>query len=336
MSTEKPGSEVEVREEQPLAAPRITPQYVQETKQQIALLQGLVKDLLIRGVDYGRIPGTPADSLWDPGASQILGAFNSYPGERRILKFEDSARLISFCVEVPIIHRESGQVVTTGIGAASTLETKYKYRWVSDPLERGYDQESVKTLKKKTERGKTVYRIPNPEHSELLNTIVKMASKRAEVDGAESLPGVASVLRQMFSGQPVKPPAETEGPRWTHFWGEVRRLGFTDQEAYQKLGVTSMKDWLSSGKSLDEALNILRGKTDVDEKGPEEAADESPEAEDRERILTSIKSLGWDDAKLTAYLQDRCKDKSITTIEQIPDEKVRQIANELADWESMA
>lgn len=333
MSMEEPGSKVTVREEQPLAAPRITPQYVQETKQQIALLQGLVKDLLIHGVDYGRIPGTPADSLWDPGASQIFGAFNCYPGERRILKFEDSARLISFCVEVPIIHRESGQVVTTGIGAASTLETKYKYRWVPDPLERGYDQKSAKTLKQKTERGKTLYRIPNPEHSELLNTIVKMASKRAEVDGAESLPGVASVLRQMFSGQPVNPPEETESPRWTRFWAEVRRLGLTDHEVHQKLGVTSMKDWLSSGKSLDEALNILRGKT---EQGPEEAADESPEAEERDRIQASIKNLGWDGAKLTAYLQDRCEDKLITTIEQIPDEKVHQIANELADWESMA
>ena len=48
--------------------PRVTPESIQETTQSIALLQGMVRDILVRGVDYGRIPGTPQDSLWDPGA----------------------------------------------------------------------------------------------------------------------------------------------------------------------------------------------------------------------------------------------------------------------------
>ncbi|MBA7691082.1 hypothetical protein ES703_99620 [subsurface metagenome] len=254
MVTEK-GAEVTVVEQMPKPAPRITPASIEQTKQSIALLQGMVRDLLIRGVDYGRIPGTPADSLWDPGASQIIGAFNCFPGERRILKFEDTDTKISLCLEVPIISRETGAVATTGVGAASTLETKYKYRWVDDPLQCGYDEESMKTLKTKKDGAKTLYRIPNPEHSELLNTIVKMASKRAEVDGAESLPGVGSVLRQMFSRG--KLPAQ-EGPMWNRFWAEVNRLGLTEEEVHQKLHVASMKDWLSSGKSLDQALDILR------------------------------------------------------------------------------
>jgi len=264
--------ELAKREEQftptaPPPVPRITPETIQDTMQSIALLQGMVRDTLIRGVDYGRIPGTPQDSLWDPGASQIIGSFNCYPGERRILKMEDNQEKIVTCVEVPIISRATQQVVGSGIGAASTLETKYKYRWVANPQEWGYDDTAIKTFR--TKRGKdddgndtTLYRIPNPEHSELLNTIVKMASKRAEVDAAESLPGVASVLRQIFSGKRFKgsDKEEYEGPRWQRFWGEVRRLGYTDEEARTKLGVTSMKDWLAHGHSLDEALNILRGR----------------------------------------------------------------------------
>lgn len=266
MVIEKRGNEVTITE-MPKPAPRITAASIEQTEQSIALLQGMVRDLLIRGVDYGRIPGTPQDSLWDPGASQIIGAFNCFPGERRILKFEDTDTKISVCLEVPIISRETGIVATTGVGAASTLETKYKYRWVDDPPQWGYDEDSMKTLKTKIDKNKTLYRIPNPEHSELLNTIVKMASKRAEVDGAESLPGVASVLRRMFSRE--KPPAR-EGPRWDRFWGEVSRLGLTEDEVHQKLRVASMKDWLSSGKSLDQALDILRGRQTV---GPEPERD---------------------------------------------------------------
>jgi hypothetical protein len=257
-------TELVKKEEVRIPAPRITPEAIQETMRSIALLQGMVKDLLIRGVDYGRIPGTPQDSLWDPGASQIISAFNCYPGERRMLKFEDNEEKIVVCVEVPIVSRATGQVVGTGVGAASTLETKYKYRWVPNPQEWGYDETAIKTFK--TKRGRDdegtetmLYRIPNPEHSELLNTIIKIASKRAEVDAAESLPGVSSVLRQIFSGRKVAR-GEYESPVWQRFWGEVRRLGYTDQEAHAKLGVLSMKDWLGKGHSLDEALDILRGK----------------------------------------------------------------------------
>jgi len=261
---------------------RINPQTIQQMKGEIRLLQGMVRDLLSRGVDYGRIPGTPADSLWEPGASQIIGAFNCYVGERRILKFEDTSERISTCVEVPIISRETGRMAATGIGAASTLETKYKYRWVEKLGEWGYDQESAKGLRTKVDRGRTLYRIPNPEHGELLNTIIKMASKRAEVDGAESLPGVASVLRQMFSGRSPgnrnqDEEMEYQGPVWTRFWGEVRRLGLTDGEAHTKLGVTSMKSWLSSGHSLDEALDILRGRQEQGEESAESATERLPE-----------------------------------------------------------
>lgn len=243
--------------------PQITPESIIKTKQSIALLQGMVKDLLIRGTDYGRIPGTPQDSLWDPGASNIIGAFNCFPGERRILKFEDNAEKIVVCVEVPIISRETGMVATTGIGAASTLELKYKYRWVPNPLEFGYNEESMKTLKTKTEGNKILFRIPNREHSELLNTIVKMSSKRAEVDAAESLPGVASVLRQIFSRQRS---TADKGTVWDQFWGEANRLGMDENEVHQKLGVASMKDWFSSGKSLKQALDILRGRQEYGNK----------------------------------------------------------------------
>ena len=344
--------ELAKREEQltpalPPAVPRVSPETIQDTMQSIALLQGMVRDTLIRGVDYGRIPGTPQDSLWDPGASQIIGSFNCYPGERRILKLEDTDEKIVAVVEVPITSRATQQEVGSGIGAASTLETKYKYRWVSNPAQWGYNDEAIKMFK--TKRGKDdegndaiLYRIPNPEHSELLNTIVKMAAKRAEVDAAESLPGVASVLRQMFSPkkgreQPQPRKGETakedyEGPRWQRYWGEVARLGYTQQESYQKLGVAKMHDWLASGRSLEEALAILRGKKEEpgieDETGtvaPATAAEEEPTGAtapaDEEGVVINLEwlkesqqTLKWTNETMLSFIsaQYKVSGKTIT------------------------
>lgn len=333
----------------PVLPPRITPETIHETMQSIALLQGMVKDILIRGIDYGRIPGTPQDSLWDPGASQIIGSFNCYPGQRRILKLEDSDQKIVALIEVPIISRATGQEVGTGIGAASTLETKYKYRWVPNPQEWGYDEATLKTFK--TKRGRDddgnetiLYRIPNPEHSELLNTIVKMASKRAEVDAAESLPGVSSVLRQIFSGKKVtrNEKGEYEGPVWQRFWGEVRRLGLTDKEAHIKLGVISMKDWLAKGRSLGEALNILRKNEseDVEESEGGTTAPLTAEAEPEEKIegegfhiqmdflKESLKALKWTEDTCKTFLVSKYKVSPEGTLAQVIGRLTREQAEE--------
>ena len=248
--------------------PQVTPATIQETVQTIALLQGMVRDTLLRDIDYGRIPGTPQDSLWDPGASMIISSFNCYCGQRRILRLEDTDGKIAICLEVPVISRKLQQEVGTGIGGASTLETKYKYRWVPNPKEWGYDETAITTFKTKKGRDNgretMLYRIPNPEHSDLLNTIIKMASKRAEVDAAEALPGVSSVLRQIFSGKAPKqdrkaPQDDYANPRWQRFWGEVTRLGYTEAEAHAKIGVRSMHDWLAENHTLNEAIAILRG-----------------------------------------------------------------------------
>jgi len=65
----------------------------------------------------------------------------------------------------------------------------------------------------------------------------------------------------MFSGKLPKQASSQDNytiPRWQRFWGEVTRLGYTQEEAHIKFGVKSMHDWLAKNHTLDEALNILR------------------------------------------------------------------------------
>ncbi len=134
------------------------------------------------------------------------------------------------------------------------METKYGYRWVTDPEGYGYDREG---LKKRNRDGREFYRIVNPEWSELENTILKMARKRAEVDAAMALPGVSRFMSKLNQG---RQPARSSGPPsedWTGFWPRTKAMGLTADQVHEYLSVGSMKEWTDSGRTMNEAIRKL-------------------------------------------------------------------------------
>ncbi len=339
----------------------VSPQYVESTVRSLELLRRLVHEVLVEGRDYGSVPGVP-EFLWDPGASTIIASFNCHAGQRRILSHVDDGKRLSMVIEVPIIHNIAQVEVGSGIGATTVAETKYKYRWERNPEYWGYSEDDIAKLETRERYDHTEYKILNPEPSDLLNTVVKMASKRAEVDAAEGLPGAASALKELLdpklkrgykpsnANRPTGEPDE-DNPRWTAFWTQAKALLGTLAEkqgielttlVHQMLGVKSAKDWVKAGKSLDDAIRVLSTKIteggQVEQKSQPETSPAETEGVtiDRKRIEASVKKLAWDEKKLKSYLADRCKDKLIISIDKIPDNKVNTIANELADWENMA
>jgi hypothetical protein len=249
---------VAVRSDQVPSLVKLTAQDIAIISENIRMAESLTMSVLEREIDYGQLPGTPAPGLFDPGASKIINGFNCYP-DYRVLHHVEEDGLISMVVQSVLISRRNQQIVGTGIGAASTRETKYKYRWVLDPQNYGYTPEQIKTLKTKDKqvRGQPTkeYRIENPEYGELVNTITKMAAKRADVDAAQSLPGVSSALRKIFTGR--KPMGAQGGPAWNRFWSQVAALGLVREKVHEILKVKSMNDWISAGKSLNDAIEIL-------------------------------------------------------------------------------
>lgn len=253
------GSEIALRADTAVA-PReqfnnpliVTPVYVERQKQSLALINQLVNETLVEGRDYGMVPGVPDEFLWDAGAGQIIGAFSCHPGPARIIKDTDDGTKISVILEIPLMSFETGQEMGCGLGAASTLETKHKYRWVkeSDLEDWGYEtKEARATLKtKKNGYGTTVYRILNPEHAELVNTVWKMAAKRARVAAAKNLPGVAAVLAERFSKKSSKgqQPEQRVANQWDVFWSAMKQRGLTSEQVHALLGVDSIKTWLAN------------------------------------------------------------------------------------------
>lgn len=263
--------------------PSLTPQGVEHIKEQIALMQRLVREVLETDVDYGKTPGIPRPYLFEAGAQKISGAFNCYPGHRRIVYSRDDSEMICFVIEVPIIHRLSQKEVGTGIGAASTQETKHRYRWVSkeDAEFLGYDPDKLKHRYGKHAHD-IEYRIPNPEHEDLLQLITHQASKRGFVDAVEGLPGVGSELKKLFGQK-----GSTDKPDWNTFYGHMQRLGVDSNAVHRRLGVKSLYDWLATGKTLDDAykeiLNQL-GKEGM----PKAPVDEPPRAPDDVNAISEM------------------------------------------------
>jgi len=240
---------------------------IEVTKQNIKLCEQLVREVLERDIDFGRIPGVPQPFLWDSGAAKIMSAFNCYP-DYKVIDATIQVPHIRYTIACYLINRKTQQVVATGIGAAYTKEIKHRYRWVEDPEKEGI---SPKGLKRNRD-GK--YRVPNPDTEDLLNTIAKMAAKRADVDATQSLPGVAATLRKLFLGKPTgtqeqrsskgspsKTEDQAEKPTWRWFAAKLQTLGVTQAQARDILGVNSIKDdWVGVQKrTIEEAYEIIKG-----------------------------------------------------------------------------
>ncbi len=246
----------------------------------VAMSEKLVTTLLEREIDYGRTPGTPTDGLWDAGAAKIMAGFNCYV-DHQVLFHTDEEKLISWCIQANIISRETQTIVGTGVGAASTRETKYKYRWVPDPQNYGYGADEIAKMKTRDEGRK--HRIPNPEYGELVNTLFLMAAKRAEVDGARSMPGVGGALKKLFENKIKHQPGgavKKENP-WSQFWGQVAQLGLTQDQARDKLGVKSMKEWTDKGGTRESAIAELAAVLARDKTGETQQRVESKDIPER-------------------------------------------------------
>lgn len=271
LATIEPGAPLApVAQDQFTSAIVITPEYVERTKQSLTLLRGLVNDVLVEGRDYGTVPGIGDEFLWEPGASQIIGSFNCHTGPARLIKEVDDGQKISVVMEVPLISFLTGQEVGCGVGAASTLETKHKYRWLRkyELADWGFESdEAIKALKTKEDRWHNVlYRIMNPEHDELINTIWKMAFKRGKVAAAKGLPGVSSALVEKFNKKQGQQPDKKKTDEWAVFWAEMRQRGLTGDQVHGLLKVHSIKDYVKDGKTpadaraaVDKALAQQKG-----------------------------------------------------------------------------
>lgn len=151
---------------------------IQKAKLQRAALEKLFKEILVQGTDFDRVPGTDKPTLLKSGAELLCQVFHLAPGKADIIQITEDfdTDTYSYMIGVPIYHRETGVLIAYGIGAANSREPKYRYRNI--------EEDGVKT------------KIENPDPAGQQNTLVKMAAKRAFIDGVLKATGASRMFTQ--------------------------------------------------------------------------------------------------------------------------------------------
>ena len=184
--------------------------------QAINRFQQVVHATMVKDLDYGVIPGTQRPTLLKPGAEKIaklLGLADQYEIAD---KSEDwRSPFFRYLIKCRLVHLGTGSVVSEGLGECNSMESKYRYRWLSErDLPPGVDKSKLVAQERRSKTGGhwTMYRFENDDIYSQVNTILKMAKKRALVDAALSAGRLSDVFTQDMEDIPQPTPGDESPP----------------------------------------------------------------------------------------------------------------------------
>lgn len=195
-----------------------------EIQMQVNLIQEVMKKVMKDGTHYGKIPGCGDKKvLLKPGAEKLSLTFHLRPvidndRDVRVEKMSGYAGHVEITVYCHILN-SSGLEIATGIGSCSTMESKYRYRGgekkpTGEPVPKeywnlkkegqvteaqqllggpGYGAFKIDGVWQICEFGE---KLENPDIADTYNTVLKMAKKRAYVDGILSATAASDIFTQ--------------------------------------------------------------------------------------------------------------------------------------------
>jgi len=167
-----------------------------QVKAQVQLIQEVMAAVMVPKVHYGVIPGTQKPTLYKPGSEKILSTFRiaAYPKEIEDLSGPDEIR---YRVKVHGLSMDDGRLIGVGIGECSSSETKYKWRKpVCDEEFDETPEDRKRKVWKKYNQQTSQQKQVRMDPSDVANTILKMAKKRAQIDLTLTATGASDVFDQ--------------------------------------------------------------------------------------------------------------------------------------------
>ncbi len=169
---------------------------IDQAEQQVRQLQEFIKRVMQENEDYGKIPGCPKPTLLKPGAEKLCEIYGLAPHVEITGRIEDWDKgFFHYEVRVSLISKRSGQPVAQGVGCANSREKRYR----------------------------------NQDSYTLVNTVLKMAKKRALVDAALSATRSSGIFTQdmedlgdMGSGESVPPKAQDPSKEIKRLFGMLK------------------------------------------------------------------------------------------------------------------
>lgn len=154
-----------------------------EAKERIEKLQEFVKTSMVRGVDYGSIDGFSKPTLLKPGAEKFCDAFGFSKTVDVINRIEQwDVGIFSYEVRVTLSNKETGVVEAEGIGSCNSKEASFRYQ---DPFT-------------------------------IVNTLLKMAKKRALIDAVLSATRASGLFIQVIEDFPKPDRKGGDAPATAH------------------------------------------------------------------------------------------------------------------------
>lgn len=219
-----------------------------EATRRLQELQAFVQQSMVRDVDYGVIPGTGDKStLYQPGAQKLAEIYGFSHRFEPVEVVKDWDRgFFYFEYRCLLVSRRNGQMVGEGIGSCNSRESKYAGRWVAasdvppgmnkESLQKrtgarwvfasevpaGVDKRSLPTQERRSKKGGTYtvyklvdeqYLVPNPDPYSLVNTMQKMAAKRAYIHAVIAATRSSGILTQDVEDLPPEVFGEAEEAR---------------------------------------------------------------------------------------------------------------------------
>ena len=188
--------------------------------EQVALIQNVMKSVMKDGEHFGKIPGCgEKPSLLKPGAEKLCFTFRLDP-EFDIEVIDMGKGHREYRVKCTLYSINGGNRVGSGVGSASTMEGKWRYRtgpveFTGNPVPKAYWDNAKTDFKKALEAigGKGFSAKKNPdtnkweiaiqgekvEHdnpADMYNTVLKMGKKRAMVDAVLTCTAASDIFTQ--------------------------------------------------------------------------------------------------------------------------------------------
>jgi hypothetical protein len=166
---------------------------IQGTMQKIATFQAVIQKNLKDGHDFGVVAGAGSKpTLLKPGGEKICMMFGLNP-EYEFLERTENYKDGFFAYNIKCTLYKNGNPVSQGVGNCNSMEKKYRYI-NSDTIPENIDPTTVEKIT--TKWGAVKYKIPNPHIADLVNTILKMAKKRAFIDAVLQVASLSDVFTQ--------------------------------------------------------------------------------------------------------------------------------------------
>lgn len=171
-----------------------------DVREQVNLIQDVMRSVMIEGTHYGKITDTQSTSLYKAGAEKLMATFRlacdpevedlSEPGE------------VHYRVKVKV-YAPSGQLLGAGMGECSSAEEKYAWRAPLCDEEFQLTPESRRRVKFSKRQGRVEKKNQiRTNAADVRNTVLKMAKKRGLVDAILTVTAASDIFTQDIEDLP--------------------------------------------------------------------------------------------------------------------------------------